>query len=170
MAFALTIRNRQKARALNARLLRRITRALLEELLQLPSADLGFVVLTAAEMTRLNETFLRHAGPTDVITFDYHEAAGVAASSSDSRRAPRGPGSALHGEIFVCVDEAVLQARRYRTSWPEELVRYLVHGVLHLLGFDDQTAADRRRMKREENRLLRRLAGRFPLSRLARSR
>jgi probable rRNA maturation factor len=68
------------------------------------------------------------------------------------------------------VDEAIIQARRFRTSWPAELVRYLVHGVLHLRGFDDHTAADRRRMKTEENRLLRLLAGRFPLSQLARTR
>lgn len=169
MAFALTIRNRQKTRVLNARLLRRIMRALLEELPRLSDADLGLLVVAAPEMTRLNETFLRHAGSTDVITFDYREAAEVAPSSRGLR--PAGAVElALHGEIIVCVDEAILQARRFRTSWPVELVRYLVHGVLHLRGFDDQTPAARLRMKREENRLLRRLAGRFPLSRLARSR
>ena len=43
----------------------------------------------------------------------------------------------LHGEIFICVDEAIRQARRFGTIWQSEIVRYLIHGVLHLLGFDD---------------------------------
>jgi rRNA maturation RNase YbeY len=122
-------------------------------------------------MTRLNETFLRHAGSTDVIAFDYAEDAVGQASSPSSRTRtgkmsdPRRP---LHGEIFVCMDEAILQARRFRTSWQAEVVRYVVHGTLHLLGYDDQHAADRRRMKREEDRLCAVLAARFALSQLAR--
>jgi rRNA maturation RNase YbeY len=102
-------------------------------------------------MTRINETRLRHAGSTDVITFDYGE--------------PKGP---LAGEIFVCVEEALVQARRFRATWQEELVRYIVHGVLHLRGYDDLGTAARRRMKREEGRLLRKLSRDFRLSKLAR--
>ena len=45
----------------------------------------------------------------------------------------------------------------FGTSWQQELIRYLVHGILHLLGFDDQQPAQRRTMKREENRLVRHL-------------
>ena len=74
----------------------------------------------------------------------------------------------LHGEIFICVDEAVVQARRFRASWQSELVRYVIHGVLHLRGFDDLHPAGRRKMKREEDRLLREIALRFALSKLAR--
>ena len=74
----------------------------------------------------------------------------------------------LHGEIFVCLDQAIAQARRFRTSWQSELVRYIVHGVLHLQGQQDLHAAARRRMKREENRLLRQLGRRFDLRALAR--
>jgi len=70
------------------------------------------------------------------------------------------------GEIFICVDEAVLQARKFGTSWPSEVVRYIVHGVLHLCGFDDSSAGARRKMKREENRRLREMTRRFPLSKL----
>jgi rRNA maturation RNase YbeY len=74
---------------------------------------------------------------------------------------------ALHGEIFICLHAAVDQARRFRTTWQSEVVRYLVHGVLHLRGHEDLDAASRRRMKREEDRLLQELAGRFRLSQLA---
>jgi rRNA maturation RNase YbeY len=99
----------------------------------------------------LNETFLKHAGATDVITFDYSDSASPAL---------------LSGELFICVEEAVSQARRFRTTWPSELVRYLVHGVLHLRGYGDARPADRRKMKREEDRLVGQLARRIPLSKV----
>ena len=76
------------------------------------------------------------------------------------RCSARCPPAAIYGEIYVCVDEALIQARRFGTSWPSELARYIVHGVLHLLGYDDSKASKRRRMKREENRLLKALSRR----------
>ena len=71
------------------------------------------------------------------------------------RRQTRDLRPEIHGELFVCVDEAILHARGFRTSWQSEVIRYVVHGVLHLLGHDDHRAADRRKMRQEENRLLR---------------
>ena len=133
--------------------------------LKIEKAELGIHLVAAPEMTRLNETFLRHAGPTDVITFDYTET-GRAGSPLPTDGAHGVTRPTIHGEIFICVDEAVLQARKFRTSWQSEIVRYLVHGVLHLLGHDDRRAASRRKMKREENRRLRELSRRFPLRKL----
>jgi probable rRNA maturation factor len=69
----------------------------------------------------------------------------------------------------VCVDEAILQAKNFKTSWQSEVVRCVVHGVLHLLGHDDLKADLRRKMKREENRLMRSLAKSFSLAQLARA-
>lgn len=151
--LAPVITNRQRTRAVRLELLRRIAVDLVRNQLGLESCDLGICLLAAPAMTRLNEKFVGHAGVTDVIAFDYADP----------------PGASLHGEIFLCVDEAVRQARRFRTTWPAELVRYLAHGVLHLRGYDDHRAADRRRMKREEDRLLRALAAAFPLAQLGRS-
>ena len=71
MNHTLTIRNWQRTRAVDLRLLRRIIKALLAELLDIPQADLGIHLVAALEMTRFNETFLQHKGSTDVITFDY---------------------------------------------------------------------------------------------------
>jgi len=76
----------------------------------------------------------------------------------------------LQGEIFICLSEAVAQARRFRTSWAEELTRYLIHGLLHLFGYDDLKPALRREMKREEDRLVRKLRRRFTLLKLRKSR
>lgn len=149
MSGELYLRNRQRARTVNMRLLRRIVDGVLQAL-QVRDFDLAVHLIDENEMTRLNETRLRHAGSTDVITFDYGE-----------------PGRPMTGEIFVCLDEAVLQAARFRATWQEELVRYIIHGVLHLLGRDDLKRAARHRMKREENRLLKKIMRDFRLSKLA---
>ena len=149
------ITNRQRVQIIDLRLLKKITRALLAEL-EVEKAEIGICLVAAPEMTRLNETFLKHKGPTDVITFDH---------SDPSSQTPD-PSPQIHGEIFICVDEAVLQARQFGTGWQSEVIRYIVHGVLHLLGFDDSSAGVRRKMKREENRLLREIIRRFSLSKL----
>ena len=103
----LVLRNQQRVRHVNLRLLRRVVEAALTHLVGLERYDLGIHLVASAEMTRLNETFLKHAGSTDVITFSYSKSA-----------------TALHGEIIICVDEAISQSRRFRTTWQSELVRY----------------------------------------------
>jgi probable rRNA maturation factor len=124
--------------------------------LKIEEAELGINLVAAREMTLINETFLRHEGSTDVITFDYSNAeCGVRSAELN-----------LHGEIFVCVDEAVLQAIKFKTTWQSEIVRYLVHGVLHLLGHDDRHTAARRKMKREENCRLAGLSRKFSLAQI----
>jgi len=150
----LVLRNRQRNRRVDAVLLRRVARSLLVELLGVEHYELGVHLIAAPEMAQLNQTFLGHEGSTDVITFDY---------TGDTRT------KRLHGEIFICLDDAVTQARKFRTAWQSELVRYLVHGVMHLLGYEDLNPAARRVMKREENRLLHELTRRFPLRRLVKS-
>jgi probable rRNA maturation factor len=113
-------------------------------------------LVAPSEITRLNERYLRHRGPTDVITFNYAE-----------EEAPASGPFSFHGEIFICLEEALVQSRRYRTTWPAELVRYLVHGALHLCGYDDSKPAPRKRMKRAEDRLLREISRHYSLRQLA---
>lgn len=147
MPAVLAFRNRQRVRPLRLALLRRLTRQMLGEL-GVADYELGFHFVEAVEMARVNQTFLQHAGSTDVITFDHGDGASPAK---------------LHGEIFISVPDAVEQARDFHTTWPEELVRYIIHGLLHLRGYDDLQPALRRVMKREEERLLRLVAAQFDL-------
>jgi len=156
--------NHQRTRKSNLRLLKQIAAALLDDL-NIEGAELGVHLVAAPEIIRLNEQFLRHAGPTDVIAFDH---SGSRRRTLDPGPKTPGPRRQLHGEIFICVDEAVLQARKFRASWQSEITRYLVHGVLHLLGHDDSRPAERRKMKRAEDRRLRELSRRFSLAHLAR--
>ncbi len=154
MSGTLIVRNRQRVRAVNGPRLRSLTRALLDEHICPHSYELGIHLVGEEEMALVNETFLHHNGSTDVITFNH-------ADSGDENQ--------LHGEIFVCLNDAVRQAGEFRTTWQSELVRYVIHGLLHLRGHDDLAAADRRRIKREENRLLREINRRFDLRALARA-
>jgi probable rRNA maturation factor len=161
--------NRQRTQKIDLRLLKQIAGALLADL-KIADAELGVHLVAAPEMTRLNETFLRHQGSTDVITFDYSDNGRAGCPRPAARPGATGTSRpALHGDIFICVDEAAWQARKFRTSWPSEIVRYLIHGVLHLLGHDDSQAGRRRKMKCEENRRLRALSRRFSLAQLGRT-
>jgi probable rRNA maturation factor len=144
--------NRQRSRKFDLPELRKTTLTLLGEL-QITEAELGVTFVADKEMTRVNETFLQHEGSTDVITFDHTP------EQESRRKSTPAQCTSLNGELFICVDEAVRQAKRFRTTWQAELVRYIVHGVLHLTGHDDHRAVDRQKMKREENRLVRKLAG-----------
>ena len=158
--MSITLANRQRTRRLDPRRLHPLVTALLAELhLDPAQAELGITFVSAGRMAQVNWDFLQHEGSTDVITFDH---------SAESME-PHCPPLPLHGELFVCVDDAVKQAREFRTTWQSEVVRYIVHGVLHLLGHDDLSPAPRRRMKREENRLVRRLGAQFNLAAVGRS-
>jgi rRNA maturation RNase YbeY len=65
----------------------------------------------------------------------------------------------LEGEIYVNVDKAGRQAKTFHVTWENEITRLIVHGTLHLLGYDDGTLSDARRMKRREDKYVDLLAG-----------
>lgn len=154
----IVVANRQRAKKINTRSLKRMVREVFAEL-AVADGDLGINLVAAREMTLVNETFLGHEGSTDVITFDHTE----------RRRKKSGMRKTVHGELFVCVDDAITQAREFETNWQSEVVRYVIHGILHLLGYDDLKPDLRRVLKREENRLLRLVESRFSLAELSRA-
>ena len=101
------------------------------------SAELDVIFVDDVRIQELNKQFLGRDRPTDVIAFDL----------SDSPEK-------LEGEIYVSVDTAQRQAHEYGVTFWNELCRLAVHGVLHLLGFDDATDAQKRRMTEQEDRIL----------------
>ena len=133
---------------MNLPLLQEIALALARQLFPKRSHELGIYLVNPRKMAALNERFLGHKGPTDVITFDYGDA------------------KMLHGEIFICSDVARAQAKEFGTTAQMEIVRYLVHGMLHLRGFDDLTLAKRAKMKRAEDKWVRWVAATFPVEKV----
>ena len=174
-AATISLRNRQRLRRINTPLLRKILR---DALCQLHVSDFELAIhfVAPTEMAHVNWTFLKHEGSTDVITFDYSEENDfrIPPQPTSVQEKPRSrvhrrqPPFRLCGEIFICVSDALKQAREFRTSWESELVRYAIHGLLHLCGHDDLKPTLRRRMKREENRLLAAVERKFDLRSLAR--
>jgi len=172
MTRVLVLRNRQRTHALNLPLLRRLTRHALEHELGATHYEVGFHFVDSDEMARVNEQFLRHEGSTDVITFDHAGSGAPAYGPARHGRWPKHAGSEagaprLHGEIFISVPDAVKQAREFRTTWQSEVVRYIIHGLLHLRGYDDLVTGKRRVMKRAEQRVLRQVEKCFPIAAIA---
>ena len=87
----------------------------------------------------MNAKFLNHYYSTDIITFDY----------SEDR-------NGIDAEIFISIDDAESNARKYKVHLKNEITRLIIHGILHLLGYDDQQKKDKIIMKRKENDLLNR--------------
>jgi rRNA maturation RNase YbeY len=175
MTRVLVLRNRQRTRALNAPLLRRVILHLLQKEFAVADHELGFHFVAADEMARINQQFLQHEGSTDVITFAHSNfgapVSRPAGADGRQKRADLETGAPmLHGEIFISVPNAVKQARDFGTTWQSEIVRYIIHGLLHLRGFDDLQFKKRREMKREENRLLKCVESQFALRQLTRTR
>lgn len=87
-------------------------------------------LISDRRMASLHRKFMYQTGSTDILTFQ-------------------------HGEIFISVETAKRHAREFGNSFTNELRLYIVHGLLHLHGFDDRTQADAQKMERIQERILR---------------
>lgn len=106
---------------------------------QCPAAHISVAVVDDTRIATLNRKYLDHEGPTDVLSFNLSDA---------------GDGAPLEGEIVLSSDTAAREAFERDHSVQAEALLYAVHGTLHLLGRDDQTAEDAAAMHAEENRIL----------------
>ena len=133
---AIEVRNLQRGIAVNLRHLRsfagRALRCCSEGSIQ-QFEEIVVLLISDQRMAQLHRRFMNQSGPTDVITFQ-------------------------HGEIFISVPTAKRQGREFGTSTLAEIELYVVHGLLHLSGFDDRTPVSRRRMRAAEARVLRNAA------------
>jgi probable rRNA maturation factor len=111
--------------------------------LQLGKSELSIVLTNDEEIRQLNNTYRHLDRPTDVLAFAMHE--GEAAGLHDY----------ILGDVVVSVDTARMQAARANRRVLSEATMLIAHGILHLLGWDHETAAKDRRMRRETERLCR---------------
>jgi probable rRNA maturation factor len=135
------VSDRQKLLRASARGIERLVRqALAAEGVE--EAEIGVVLVDDRRIAALHRRWLGVPGPTDVITFDL--SAG-----------PCLPRAALAGDIVVSVETARRVARQVGWTPRQELFYYIVHGLLHLTGYDDHAPADRRAMRARERKVLR---------------
>jgi probable rRNA maturation factor len=138
-----TIANRQRSLRLDLAHIRRVVQAglpmcmaetgpLSPMLGELP--EVGVSIVSPTAMSRVHKEFLDIDGPTDVITFPY-------------------------GEILVCAAVAAENAGHYRNSLDDEVALYIIHGLLHLNGFDDLSPGPARRMRSQQAKILKAALG-----------
>lgn len=85
---------------------------------------------------KINRTFLQHNDATDTISFRLNE------------------GESVEGEFYISLDTVSRNARQYKVSEEEELLRVTIHSVLHLVGYNDETEPQRKKMTEKENACL----------------
>jgi rRNA maturation RNase YbeY len=99
-------------------------------------SNLEINFISSEDIQLINKTYLNHHYTTDIITFNYSDVV-----------------KQIDGEIFISIEDALTNSKKFKVTLSDELVRLVIHGVLHLLGYNDQTISDKKNMKRLENKL-----------------
>jgi probable rRNA maturation factor len=138
----ISVRNLQRKVRVDVVDLEKFARKAMPLCLELPNAkttnlemlrEVSVLIVSDRRMASLHRRFMNVPGSTDVITFQ-------------------------HGEIFISAEMAVRNARRFATALIHELRLYIVHGLLHLSGFDDRTEAAARKMRAMQEKILAKVA------------
>ncbi len=95
--------------------------------------DISIIFCSDNYILDINQKYLQHDYFTDIITFDYCE------------------GDKLSGDLFISVDSVLENSLEYKSDFMEELNRVIVHGLLHLIGYDDHNDEDISQMRAKEN-------------------
>ena len=102
--------------------------------------DINIILCVDPSILEINNQFLGHDYYTDIITFDYTEE------------------NVINGELYISIDTVRANAQEYGQSFPDELHRVIIHGILHLCGLDDHCEEDIKEMREAENLSLEKLS------------
>ncbi|OIO72805.1 MAG: rRNA maturation RNase YbeY [Elusimicrobia bacterium CG1_02_37_114] len=98
--------------------------------------ELAVILTSDDEIQKLNSQYLDREAPTDILCFPYNEKGSIA------------------GDIFISLDRAEEQAEEYGNTFKQEILFLVIHGVLHLLDWRDDTESSRRKMLRRQEEIL----------------
>jgi probable rRNA maturation factor len=133
----LNIINLQKLHFIDKNRVKKLISSILK--VEKKNAELNLVFTDNKKIKKINKTFLGHNFATDVISFGYNN---VSLENN------------ISGEIIISVEMAVKLAQKLKCTIEGEIALYLVHGLLHLLGYNDKLKKDARKMHQREKELL----------------
>lgn len=170
--YSIPIANEQRLLRVNGVRLAKLAEATLASE-RVRAADISVALVDDVRIHEINRDFLGHDYPTDVISFllesaqprrkarhkaplrkSNSRASGPRPQASSPTPSPRGTGKSLSGEIIISVETAVAMAADYGWRPSHEVSLYLVHGLLHLCGYDDLTPLEQQLMRRREVEVL----------------
>lgn len=141
--MAVWLRTHLRRTSVRPTTLRRVTQSVLEQA-GYPLVHLSLTLVGKTRMRRLNRTYRQRDYATDVLAFPMQDASQLPL--------------AFVGDVVICVPVALSQASRFSNTPDEEILRLLIHGILHLLGYDHETTErEAKRMKRKEQAIFQRL-------------
>jgi len=142
---SLSIEQDHPSRGLDDTVLRRVVRHVLDAE-GAALLHLSVVLSDHDTVRRLNRSYLDHDYNTDVLSFPLRE--GTSPVQTDTED------PVVEGEVYVDLDTAAERHADFDTSFDREACRYVIHGLLHLIGYDDATAAAQERMREKEDQYL----------------
>jgi len=95
--------------------------------------DISIILCSDKYLLNMNIEYLQHNYYTDIITFNYVE------------------GNKISGDLFISIERVIENSKEFNTSWIKELYRVIFHGVLHLIGYNDKTADEKKVMREKED-------------------
>ena len=98
--------------------------------------EINYIFTSDSSILKINQDYLQHDYYTDVITFDYSEERKIA------------------GDIFISLETVKSNAQKFEQDFDIELHRVIIHGILHLIGFEDKTPQNQKIMRLQENNAL----------------
>lgn len=97
------------------------------------TGDICYIFCNDEKILEVNKAYLQHNYYTDIITFDYCEQ------------------DTISGDLFISLDTIKTNSEKFQTNYTEELLRVIIHGILHLCGLKDKTEEDAKEMRQAEN-------------------
>ena len=140
----MTAKNIAGSYKVDTALIERLAREVLKKIPKSRGLELEIIFVDDREIKKLNRRFTGRPGPTDVLSFGL---GGV-------------------GSIAISLDTASRNAKTFGTPFHEEAVRYVIHGILHLSGYDDDTVSNRRKMSAKEDVILESICSSTDLSKV----
>ncbi|MFH0839488.1 MAG: rRNA maturation RNase YbeY [Candidatus Omnitrophota bacterium] len=130
----LNVSNISRCRFLNAKKLKKVVVSILRKS-GVRTGELSIIFATDSEIRPLNKKYRQEDRPTDVLSFSLGE-------------------EGILGDIVISVERARAQAKAFGTSFKYEMELYIIHGVLHILGYGDEVPPERKVMRKKEKEYL----------------